>query len=109
MKRSGNATGYDLCIRNGTVATASERFAGDIGIFDGRIVAVGTDLPKADQDVDATGLLVLPGGVDAHCHIEEPAYKGAMLADDFDSASRPSGSRPCHSASRGCKTVLSIV
>ena len=88
MKRSGNATGYDLCIRNGTVATASERFAGDIGIFDGRIVAVGTDLPKADQDVDATGLLVLPGGVDAHCHIEEPAYKGAMLADDFDSASR---------------------
>jgi dihydropyrimidinase len=88
MKPSQNAAGYSLCIRNGTVVTASERFRADIGIRDERIVAVGTDLPKADEDVDATGLLVLPGGVDAHCHIEEPAYKGAMLADDFDSASR---------------------
>jgi dihydropyrimidinase len=79
---------FNTCIRNGTVVTASERFEADIGIRDGRILAIGRDLPRADQDVDASGLMVLPGGVDAHCHIEEPAYLGALLADDFDSATR---------------------
>src|SRR5271156_3861747 len=79
---------FDTSIRNGTVVTASERFEADIGIRDGRILAVGRDLPGADQEVDAGGLLVLPGGVDAHCHIEEPTYLGALLADDFDSATR---------------------
>lgn len=88
MKASGRTTGYDICIRNGTAVTASERFRADVGIRDGRIVDIGMNLPKADADVDATDLLVLPGGVDAHCHIEEPAYKGATLADDFDSATR---------------------
>ena len=77
---------FDTCIRNGTVVTASERFRADVGIADGRVLAVGRDLPAADKDVDASGLMVLPGGVDAHCHIEEPAFQGAFLADDFDSA-----------------------
>jgi dihydropyrimidinase len=77
---------FDTCIRNGTVVTASERFRADIGIRGERILAIGRDLPGADKDVDASGLLVLPGGVDAHCHIEEPAFQGALLADDFDSA-----------------------
>ncbi|MDQ0391944.1 dihydropyrimidinase [Labrys monachus] len=77
---------FDLCIRNGTVVTAAERFAGDIGIRDGRIAAMGRDLPRAERDIDASGLLALPGGVDTHCHIEEPAYAGALLADDFESA-----------------------
>ncbi len=83
-----DAMHFTLCIRNGTVVTAAERFRADIGIRDGRIAAVGRDLPRADTEVDASGLLVLPGGVDAHCHIEEPAYLGACLADDFDSATR---------------------
>jgi dihydropyrimidinase len=79
---------FDTCIRNGTVVTASERFQADIGIQGGRVLAVGRDLPGADKDVDASGLFVLPGGVDAHCHIEEPPFQGALLADDFDSATR---------------------
>jgi dihydropyrimidinase len=79
---------FDLCIRNGEIVTASERFRGDIGVRDGRIAQVGRDLARAERDIDATGLLVMPGGVDAHCHIEEPAYAGAQLADDFDSATR---------------------
>jgi dihydropyrimidinase len=79
---------FDLCIRGGTLITASERFQADIGIRDGRILMLGRELSRADRDIDATGLLVMPGGVDAHCHIEEPAYQGAMLADDFDSATR---------------------
>jgi dihydropyrimidinase len=77
---------FDTCIRNGTVVTAAERFQADIGIRDGRILAVGRDLPAADRDIDASGLWVLPGGIDAHCHIEEPAFQGALLADDFDTA-----------------------
>jgi dihydropyrimidinase len=79
---------FDICIRNGTVVTASERFQADIGILGERILAIGRDLPRADREVDASGLLVLPGGVDAHCHIEEPPFQGALLADDFDSATR---------------------
>ena len=79
---------FDLCIRGGTLITASERFQADIGIRDGRILMLGRELSRAERDIDATGLLVMPGGVDAHCHIEEPAYQGAMLADDFDSATR---------------------
>jgi dihydropyrimidinase len=77
---------FDLAIRNGTIVTASDRFQADLGIRDGCVLAIGRDLPPADRDVDASGLLVLPGGVDAHCHIEEPAFLGAELADDFDSA-----------------------
>lgn len=78
----------DICIRNGTIVTASGRADCDLGIRDGRIVAIGMDLPAADQDIDATGLFVMPGGVDAHCHIEEPPFNGAELADDFQSATR---------------------
>lgn len=78
----------DLVIRNGTIVTASDSFVGDIGIENGRIALLGTHLPAAPREIDASKLLVMPGGVDAHCHIEEPPYLGATLADDFQSASR---------------------
>jgi len=85
---SVNDAPFELCIRGGTVVTAADRFQADIGIREGRIAVLARDLGRAERDIDATGLLVMPGGVDAHCHIEEPAYRGAMLADDFDSATR---------------------
>src|SRR5258708_17041527 len=77
---------FDTCIRNGTVVTASERFRADIGIRGERILGVGCDLRRDDRDIDASGLMVLPGGVAANCSIEERAFRGALLADDFDSA-----------------------
>ncbi|HBD33792.1 MAG TPA: dihydropyrimidinase, partial [Cupriavidus sp.] len=58
----------DLVIRNADVVTASDRYRCDIGVRGGRIVALGHDLPPAASEVDATGLLALPGGVDGHCH-----------------------------------------
>jgi dihydropyrimidinase len=73
----------DLVIRNGTVATAADTFAADVGIRDGRIVALGQDLPGARQEIEASGLLVLPGGIDSHCHIEQRSSFGVMNADDF--------------------------
>ena len=57
---------FDTVIRNGTVATACETMAADIGIRDGRVVALGQGLPRGRDEIDARGLLVLPGGVDAH-------------------------------------------
>lgn len=78
---------FDLVVRGGRIITATEDFSADIGIRDGRIAVLGEDLPRGDDEIDARGLLVLPGGVDAHCHIDEPPYLNARLADDFSSAS----------------------
>ena len=77
---------FDRTIRNGTIATASETRRGDIGIRHGRIAAMEDRLPAADDDIDAAGLLVLPGGIDSHCHVEQVSSNGMMTADDFHSA-----------------------
>jgi len=77
----------DLVIRHGLVATAEGMAHYDIGVRDGRIVALGRDLPAARVEIDATGRIVTPGGIDSHCHIEQPMPAGVRLADDFDSAS----------------------
>ncbi|HEY8332384.1 MAG TPA: dihydropyrimidinase [Tardiphaga sp.] len=79
---------FDTVIRNGTVVTASETFKADVAIRDGRIVALGEALTDADEIVDATGLLVLPGGIDSHVHISQPSGPGIVMADDFASATR---------------------
>ncbi len=74
---------FDLTVRNGTIATASDTFAADLGVTDGKIVAIGAGLAPGDRDLDARGKLVLPGGVDSHCHIEQLSSMGKMTADDF--------------------------
>ena len=79
---------FDTVIRHGTVATASDTFNADIGIRDGGIVAIGEALSDATDIVDATGLLVLPGGIDSHVHISQPSGPGIVMADDFASATR---------------------
>ncbi|HUZ64245.1 MAG TPA: dihydropyrimidinase, partial [Acetobacteraceae bacterium] len=58
---------FDLVVRGGTVVTAAETFRADVGIKDGRIAALGDGLAGA-RTMDAGGLLVMPGGVDTHCH-----------------------------------------
>jgi dihydropyrimidinase len=79
---------FDTIIRGGKVATASDTFACDIGIADGRIVALGSDLGEASEIIDATDRLVLPGGIDSHVHISQPSGPGIVMADDFESATR---------------------
>ena len=73
----------DLIIRNGTVVTATDRMQCDVGIADGKIVALNSRLERAAQEIDAAGLYVLPGGVEGHCHIEQRGTHGVMTADDF--------------------------
>lgn len=77
---------FDLVIRGGTVATACDIFKADIGVAAGRIVAIGEDLGAGSREISAVGRLVLPGGVDSHCHIEEPQTGNVRNADTFISA-----------------------
>jgi dihydropyrimidinase len=79
---------FDTIIRGGTVATAADTFACDVGITGGRIAALGSDLGAAAEIVDATGLLVLPGGIDSHVHLAQPSGPGITMADDFESGTR---------------------
>ena len=77
---------FDLLIRNGTVATAADTFQADVAVKAGRVVALGENLGTADQEIEAAGKLVLPGGVEGHCHIEQKSSSstsGVMTADDF--------------------------
>jgi dihydropyrimidinase len=83
---------FDTVVQGGTVVTAADVVRADIGIRDGRIVAIADRLTGGDATIDATGRLVLPGGVDAHCHLDQPeapgsASTGAKMADGFRSGS----------------------
>jgi dihydropyrimidinase len=83
---------FDLVIRGGTIVTAAEVARADVGIRDGRVVAIAERLTGGDTSIDAGGRLVMPGGVDAHCHLDQPqapglASAGAVMADGFRSGS----------------------
>ena len=77
---------FDLVIRRGTVATAADTTACDIGIKDGVVAMLGKNLALGAREIDASGHLVLPGGIDSHCHIEQRSSAGVVCADDFYSA-----------------------
>ncbi|MBU2533674.1 MAG: dihydropyrimidinase [Alphaproteobacteria bacterium] len=77
---------YDLVIRGGTVANAVDTMQADVAVNGGRIAALGAGLDRGRREIDATGHLVLPGGVDTHAHIEQIASNGLPNADTFESA-----------------------
>ncbi|MGB8251640.1 MAG: amidohydrolase family protein, partial [Anaerolineaceae bacterium] len=69
-------------IKSGTLVTAESVFAADILIDGGKIVQIAEDISTEDKKViDATGHLVLPGGVDAHVHLDLPMF-GTVSSDD---------------------------
>lgn len=64
--------------------TASEEFDADLLIRDGRIAALGRHLETDGEIKDVSGLLVMPGGIDTHVHLEHPIDRiGIETADDF--------------------------
>jgi allantoinase len=67
-------TAVDLIVRGAiVVGAAPEPAAADVAVADGRIAAVGPELPgPAREELDARGLHLLPGAVDAHVHLNEP-------------------------------------
>ena len=74
---------FDTVIRNARVVTAADIFTSDIGIRDGRIAALGIDLPTGLKEIDAKGRHVTPGGIDSHVHLDQPTGDGSIMADDF--------------------------
>src|SRR5580658_11034110 len=77
-----------LLIQNGTVINADSTQRADVLIEGEKILAVRTEI-AADRHtvVDATGLLLLPGGIDAHTHLDMP-FGGTTSADDFLTGTR---------------------
>jgi dihydropyrimidinase len=79
--------GHDLVIRGGRVVTGGALVEADIAVRTGKIAAIGHGFDGAEV-IDAAGLIVTPGGVDPHCHIEQMSGMGLMNADTFETATR---------------------
>jgi dihydropyrimidinase len=81
--------GFDTIIKNGTVVTATDTYIADVAIANGKVSAVGANLPaeNAAKIIDASNKLVLPGGIDVHTHLDMP-FGGTTSADDFETGTR---------------------
>jgi dihydropyrimidinase len=72
-----------ILIRNGRVITATDDYVADILIEGETVAAIGTNLgTKSDKTVDASGKLVLPGGIDPHVHLDLP-FMGTYSSDNY--------------------------
>src|SRR5438552_9002202 len=70
-------------IRSGRIITATDDYKADILIEDEVVSVIGAKLEmKADRVIDASGRLVIPGGIDPHTHMELP-FGGTQSSDDF--------------------------
>jgi dihydropyrimidinase len=76
---------YDLAITGGTVVLPEGPVPTNIGVRNGLIARIGAGALTARHTVDAAGRLVLPGGVDSHCHMDQQPWEGRSTADDFRS------------------------
>lgn len=76
-------------IKNGTVVTASDTIKADVLIEGEKVALIGVDIPTdgVDEVIDATGKLLMPGGIDAHTHLDMP-FGGTVTADDFFTGQR---------------------
>ena len=77
-----------VLIKNGRIITACDDYVADVFI-DGEVIsAIGRDLPmSADRVIDASGRLVIPGGIDPHVHMELP-FGGTVSSDSFETGTR---------------------
>ena len=76
-------------IRNGTVVTSERSFPADILIDGERIREIAGNIPidTVDRVIDASGMLLLPGGIDVHTHLDMP-FGGTTSSDDFETGTR---------------------
>src|ERR1700721_22022 len=75
-------------IKNGTVVSAKDLQMLDVLIEGEKIARVAVGIDAAGHDVmDATGLLVMPGGIDVHTHLDMP-FGGTTSADDYTTGTR---------------------
>src|SRR6478609_7216303 len=80
---------FDTLIVNGIVVTANDTYAADVAISDGKVTAIGLNLPRENTTrvLDAKNKYVLPGGIDVHTHLDMP-FGGTTSADDFETGTR---------------------
>lgn len=81
---------YDLIIKNGLVILENSHIETDVAVKDGKIAAIGSGLGDAKEIIEAEGLIVSPGMVDAHVHITDP---GGGYRDEWEGYL--SGTRAC--------------
>ena len=74
-----------ILIKNGTIVTASEISEADLFVEGDKISAIGKNLNvKSDEEIDAKGKLIMPGGIDPHVHLDMP-FMGTFSSDDYSS------------------------
>jgi dihydropyrimidinase len=77
-----------VLIKNGRIITAVDDYFADVYIDKDTVTMIGQHLPvQADTVIDATGKLVIPGGIDPHTHLDMP-FGGTTSADDFETGTR---------------------
>ena len=76
---------FDLAISGGTVVLPEGATRTNVGVRNGLIAHIGPQALQARKIIDAAGRLVLPGGVDSHCHMDQQPWAGRSTADDFRS------------------------
>jgi dihydropyrimidinase len=79
----------DLVVQNGTIITATEAVRADLGVVGDKISVIKKKLrPSPDTEiVEAKGMYVFPGAIDAHVHFQLP-IGGTISADDFENGTR---------------------
>jgi dihydropyrimidinase len=77
-----------ILIKNGRIITATDDYVADIFIEGETIVAIGNNLHvTADETIDASGKLVMPGGIDPHVHLDMP-FMGTYSSDNYETGTR---------------------
>jgi len=77
-----------LLIKNGRIITADADYTADIFVVDETIQTIGKNLVvQADREIDATGKLVFPGGIDPHVHLDMP-FMGTFSSDNYETGTR---------------------
>ena len=78
-------------ITNGHIVTAVDSYTADLLIEGETITLIGRDLKNivgsVDKTIDASGKLVIPGGIDPHTHLDLP-FGGTSSSDDFETGTR---------------------
>ncbi len=80
-----------VLIKNGNIVTATDNYVADILIEGETIAAIGqiaaSQVSPTTEIIDATGLLVMPGGIDPHVHLEMP-FMGTFSSDTYETGTR---------------------
>jgi dihydropyrimidinase len=91
VKSDSNGSGslpMSVLIKNGRVVTAADDYRADVFVDGETVALIGKDLDiEADEIIDATDRLVIPGGIDPHTHFDMP-FGGTFSADDFETGTR---------------------